>query len=310
MKLATTIATALTLLACACGDQEAARPVAAAVAPPGDAPTADAAPPPPPPLRTLIKKPAMTTSTENLVTDPEFQSLWTAIDETGFGIYEAYATDADAQVQFSAVTPAGVGAAAATITPQNGQAALTMIVVGGKGPLSASVWIAASAAEPPHVQLASLFDNSMVSLTPDPASTRTIGEVKYVAARRVGARRRTRRSGDADRPPRRARSRSAARIAPDDEPSAHRRASRAAEDRAPRGADRALITVARGVRCRPHGVRDGVWSAPRNSTALRGVARVLSNLPAYVRRSRLRASQRLPPLLRRGGVCRTRWTRG
>ncbi|MCA9586615.1 MAG: hypothetical protein KC657_14765 [Myxococcales bacterium] len=178
----TMIPLVLTILV-ACGDQEASAPVV--TPPPTDTPAP--APPAAPgaPVRTLVTKRAVSTHPHNLVVDPEMQSLWTPLDESGFGIYEAFVQDGERDVRFVAETPTGPGGAVLTMRPTaGGEATLTMTVQGGKGPLSARVWVAAPAdGRAPEVQLASLYDGRAIFLDPVQGSERAIDGVRWVELR-------------------------------------------------------------------------------------------------------------------------------
>jgi hypothetical protein len=181
MKTTLGICVTLAILSAACGDEEKGKSVTA----PGPAPVSTQTEPPPTtaPARRLVTKTAMTTSTENLVTDPDFQSLWTALDETGYGIYESYAIDARAEVRFVPQSPVGPEGAALSVTADGADASITMMVLGAKGPLAASLWVSASEGEEPEVQIAALYDSTMVSLTPDTAAAQTHGGVRWVPYR-------------------------------------------------------------------------------------------------------------------------------
>lgn len=173
----------LALAALACGRTES-EPPAVTPTPSGTTP-----PPPPPtataPLRTLTTKPPTPTRTDNLVVDPEMQSLWTALDETGFGIYESFVDKGRAEARFLAESPAGPGVAGVSIKPNGtSEATLVLLVTGGSGPLAASVWIAApEGAPPPVVELSSLYEQDSVRLVADPASAKDVGGTKFVAFR-------------------------------------------------------------------------------------------------------------------------------
>jgi hypothetical protein len=183
MKLnAIPLALALSVLV-ACGDQEAVAPGAAP--PPTDAPAPPPTRAPGAPTRTLVTKRAVSTDPHNLVVDPEMQSLWTPLDETGFGIYEAFVQDGERDVRFVSQAPTGPGGAVLTMRPAaGGEATLTMTVQGGKGPLSARVWVAPPAGgRAPEVQLASLYDGRAIFLEPVQGSERTIDGVRWVELR-------------------------------------------------------------------------------------------------------------------------------
>ncbi|MBX3187288.1 MAG: hypothetical protein KF819_09740 [Labilithrix sp.] len=164
----------------ACGDD-----------PPAPEPPPVASPPaavsPPPPARTLVAKAPAPTAADNLVTDPQFQSLWTPLDETGFGIYEAFVQDGEHGVEIRAATPAGPGAAVLTVDPA-GVASLTMMVVGGKGALSARVWVSvAEGSKLPELELISMYTQESLVLEPEEGSRTTIDGRSYVRLSAVSA---------------------------------------------------------------------------------------------------------------------------
>ena len=146
---------------------------------PAPTPAATEAPPPPARARALVTKRPMATSPENLLVDPHFQSLWTPLDETGFGIYEAFVQDGTRDVEFRPVTPAGPGEAVLTVSPGGGGATLTMTVVGGKGPISARVWVAYEKTAP-EIELVSLYEQRAIILQPEEASRTTVDGKSYV----------------------------------------------------------------------------------------------------------------------------------
>lgn len=173
----------LALASLACGRTETEAP---AVAPPP--PGTSTSPPQPAataPLRTLTSKPALSTRADNLVVDPEMQSLWTALDETGFGIYESFVDQGRAEARFLAESPAGPGVAAVAVKPLGtSEATLVLLVTGGSGPLAASVWVAApEGATPPVVELSSLYEQDSVRLVADPTSAKELGGTRFVSYR-------------------------------------------------------------------------------------------------------------------------------
>lgn len=148
---------------------------------PAPAPAAE----PDKPIRTFVEKRALSTTPHDLVVDPEFQSLWTPLDETGYGLYEAYVEEGDRDVRFEASTPTRAGGAVLTVRPPaSGEARLTMTVTGGAGPLTARVWVSAPpGGRTPEVQLASLYDNKAIQLEPVAGSEKTLGGVAWVELR-------------------------------------------------------------------------------------------------------------------------------
>ena len=193
MKHPTTSPSAVLLLALAalgalgagCGrtEAEAATSAPAPTPTPTPTPTNGSAPP-----RSLIEKPTMPTSPENLVVDPELQSLWTPVDETGFGIYEAGVDQATASARFEPETPAGPGVAVVTVTPAGASPTLVATVTGGAGPLTASVWVSVPIdGSAPKVELASLYDQTSVRLKPDASSARVVGGAPWVRFTGVSA---------------------------------------------------------------------------------------------------------------------------
>jgi hypothetical protein len=176
MKLALIHALALasTCLALACGDDAPAEPLPEPAAPAEETTK--------PPARTLVEKSVLATSPENLVVDPDFQSLWTPIDQTGYGIYESFVQDGEGEVQLAPITPAGASAAVLSVTP-SGQtrAYLVMTVIGGKGPLSARVWVSfADGADPPDVEVASLQTQRGIVLEAEPSTETRVGGTRWV----------------------------------------------------------------------------------------------------------------------------------
>jgi hypothetical protein len=169
------------LLAAACGSTENGPP-----APPGPPPPAstDNPPPPPPPppggpARTLVDKPIMPTSPDNLVNDPEFEGLWKPLDQTGFGIYESYVESGKAEVRFAPTTPVGPGFAVVKVTAGS----VLLNVTGGHGPFEASVWVAAQKPDDVTLELASYIDDTTVTLQPVTADARDVGGVHWVPYR-------------------------------------------------------------------------------------------------------------------------------
>lgn len=152
---------------------------------PAPAPTA----PPEKPVRTFVEKRALSTTPHDLVVDPEFQSLWTPLDETGYGLYEAYVEEGERDVRFEPSTPTTAGGAVLTVRPvAGGEARLTMTVTGGAGPLTARVWVSAPpGGRTPEVQLASLYDNKAIQLEPVAGSEKTLGGVTWVELRGASA---------------------------------------------------------------------------------------------------------------------------
>lgn len=149
--------------------------------PQAGAPSASTDPAPKaPPARTLVTKRLAPAPAENLLVDPEFQSLWSPIDETGFGIYESFVQDGDYAVRFEPRTPIGPGFAVLSVNPSGGDATLTMTVLGGKGPLSVRVWVAAPKNEMPTVELVSLYEDSSVTLAANESTRSKIGDIEWV----------------------------------------------------------------------------------------------------------------------------------
>jgi hypothetical protein len=145
------------------------------------APTATTDPPTAaPPTRKLVTKPLAATPAENLLVDPEFQSLWAPIDETGFGIYESFVQDGSYAVRFEPRTPKGAGLSVLSVDPSAAGATLSMTVIGGKGPLAVRVWVAAPKGKEPSIELASLYDDTAVTLAPDEATRTKIDDVEWV----------------------------------------------------------------------------------------------------------------------------------
>lgn len=174
MKLSLLPALSLLLLACS------SDPSADAPGPTTTAPTATVDPPAGPPARKLVTKSFASTPAENLLVDPEFQSLWAPIDETGFGIYESFVQDGSYAVRFEPQTPKGPGFAVLSVDPSAAGATLTMTVLGGKGPLTVRVWTAAEKGKEPSVELVSLYDDTSVALSPDESTRTKIGDVEWV----------------------------------------------------------------------------------------------------------------------------------
>jgi hypothetical protein len=163
-----------------CGPSEIAQPTPA---PPPGATAPPLAPPAGPPARTLVDKPTMGTSLANLVNDPDFQSLWTPLDETGFGLYEAFLEDGKSEVRFVADSPRGPGAAVLTVKPSS-TARLTMMVMGGRGPLTAEIWVADRGGSVTP-EIVSLFEARELPLVPVVEDARTVDGVRFVPYRRV-----------------------------------------------------------------------------------------------------------------------------
>lgn len=187
MKPTSTVPLALVVVAALAGCGKTAE---AEGAPPAPAPTPTTAPIPTPSAatRALVEKPTTPTSPENLVVDPELQSLWTPVDETGFGIYEAGVDQATASARFEPETPAGPGVAVITATPTGAAPTLVATVTGGAGPLTASIWVSVPIdGAAPKVELASLYDQTSVRLKPDPASARVVGGAPWVRFTGVSA---------------------------------------------------------------------------------------------------------------------------
>jgi hypothetical protein len=169
----------------ACGGDETHAPPPSSPAP---AVTVDVAPtasaPVTPPARTLTTKRLMPTRPDNLVVDPQFQSLWTEIDATGFGIYEAFVTEGTSEARALAETPVGPGAVVLTLTPGSSDISMVMSVMGGKGPFEASIWVSvAEGAKKPAIEVASQYEDASIVLEADPKSQQTIGGATYVAYR-------------------------------------------------------------------------------------------------------------------------------
>lgn len=146
-------------------------------------PTATTDPPPPagPPARKLVTKSFAPTPAENLLVDPNFQSLWSPIDETGFGIYESFVQEADRGVRFEPRTPAGPSAPVLSVRPAFGEGTLTMTVLGGKGPLTVRVWVSVPAkGDEPTIELVSLYDDSSVTLKPEEGTRTKIDDTEWV----------------------------------------------------------------------------------------------------------------------------------
>jgi hypothetical protein len=170
------IALLVPFLGAACADDPA----------PVSEPLVETRPPDPPPaVRVLVEKKPTSTPPQNLVVDPDFQSLWTQLDETGFGLYEAFVYDESGEVpgggaRFLAQTPAGPSASVLSVTPRK-EATLTMTVRGGKGPLTASVWVSTKDSKTlPEVSVVSLYDSSAIVLRPDDATHRDEGGLSWV----------------------------------------------------------------------------------------------------------------------------------
>lgn len=144
------------------------------------APTATTDTPPGPPARKLVTKRIAPTTAENLLVDPEFQSLWSPLDETGFGIYESFVQDGTHAVRFEPRTPVGPGFAVLSVDPSDAGATLTMTVLGGRGPLSVRVWVAAPKGKVPSVELVSLYDDTTVILSPNESTRTKIDDVEWV----------------------------------------------------------------------------------------------------------------------------------
>lgn len=164
----------LTLLACSSDPAPEGRP------PPSVPPTATEEPPQGPPARKLVEKRLAPTPAENLLIDPEFQSLWTQLDETGYGIYESFVQDGSHAVRFEPRTPVGPGFAVLSVDPTAADGTLTMTVLGGPGPLAVRVWVAAAKGHEPSIELVSLYEDTSVPLSPIESSRTKIGDVEWV----------------------------------------------------------------------------------------------------------------------------------
>jgi hypothetical protein len=175
MKLSLLPLLSLTLLACS-SDPASDAPSAPTPA----ATTTTETPPANAPARKLVTKRIATTPAENLLVDPEFQSLWAPLDETGFGVYESFVEDGKHGVRFEARSPAGPNAAVLSVEPNEIGATLTMTVLGGKGPLSLHVWVAAAKGDEPRIELLSLYDDTAVTLAPNESTRTKIDDAEWV----------------------------------------------------------------------------------------------------------------------------------
>lgn len=177
----------LASLTMACGNDPGAAPAAVTPTPSGTA-TTTTPPSGTPPVRTLTTTSMLRTNPANLVVDPEFQSLWKPLDESGYGLYEAYVDAGKAGVAFTASTPVGPSKAVLSVVPTStgGPATLTMVVQGGGGPFAVRVWVGTTKGTAPTVELLALNDNLALPLVAETERT-VLGDTTWVEYRATNA---------------------------------------------------------------------------------------------------------------------------